>query len=51
MIKLTINDQTVEVEQGSTVLQAAKKLGITVPTLCDHPQLHPYGACRYALLR
>jgi formate dehydrogenase major subunit len=50
MIKLTINDQTVEVEQGSTVLQAAKKLGIKVPTLCDHPQLHPYGACRLCLV-
>ena len=34
MIKLTINNQIVEVEDGSTILQAAKKLGFFIPTFC-----------------
>ena len=34
MIKLTINRRVVEVKEGSTILQAAKKLGIFIPTFC-----------------
>lgn len=34
MIKLTINKRVVEVKEGSTILQAAKKLGIFIPTFC-----------------
>lgn len=34
MIKLKINNREVEVEEGSTILQAAKKLGIFIPTFC-----------------
>jgi heterodisulfide reductase subunit A-like polyferredoxin len=50
MISLTIDGKTVEVEEGSTVLQAAQKLGIEVPTLCYHKALVPYGACRLCLV-
>ncbi|MEJ2701634.1 MAG: 2Fe-2S iron-sulfur cluster-binding protein [Sedimentisphaerales bacterium] len=50
MISLTINDKKVEVEDGSTVLQAAEKLGIHIPTLCHHKSLAPYGACRLCLV-
>ena len=39
MINLTINNQKVEVEEGSTILEAAKKLDIRIPTLC-HLDLH-----------
>jgi len=39
MINLTINDQKVAVEQGSTILEAARKLNIKIPTLC-HLDLH-----------
>lgn len=39
MIKLTINNQKVSVEEGSTILEAAKKLNIKIPTLC-HLDLH-----------
>ena len=38
MIKLTINRRVVEVEEGSTILQAAKKLGIFIPTFCTEPE-------------
>ncbi len=50
MITLTIDNQKVEVEAGSTVLEAAEKLGITIPTLCHHKSLKPYGACRVCLV-
>ncbi|MGB4596182.1 MAG: molybdopterin-dependent oxidoreductase [Anaerolineaceae bacterium] len=50
MIKVNINDQIVEVEIGATVLDAVKKAGVNIPTLCDHPKLHPYGACRLCLV-
>ena len=50
MITLTIDGKKVEVEEGSTVLQAAEKLGIHIPTLCYHKSLEPYGACRLCLV-
>ena len=50
MITLTIDDKKVEVEEGTTVLQAADKLGIHIPTLCYHKSLAPYGACRLCLV-
>ncbi len=45
-----MNDQTFEVIEGTTVLRAAEKAGITIPTLCDHPDLTPYGGCRLCLV-
>ena len=50
MVSLTIDGKTVEVEEGTTVLQAAEKLGIRIPTLCHHASLHPYSACRVCLV-
>ncbi len=50
MIRLTINNQTVEVEEGATVLQAATKLGIVISTLCYHKDLSPYGGCRLCVV-
>jgi heterodisulfide reductase subunit A len=50
MITLTIDDKKIEVEEGTTVLKAAEKLGIKIPTLCHHRSLKPYGACRVCLV-
>jgi heterodisulfide reductase subunit A2 len=50
MVELTINDQHVEVEEGTKLLRAIEKLGIKVPTLCDHKALSPYGACRLCIV-
>jgi heterodisulfide reductase subunit A-like polyferredoxin len=50
MVTLTIDDRTVEVKEGTTVLQAAELLGIEIPTLCHHKSLVPYGACRLCLV-
>lgn len=49
-VTLFINDREVEVEQGQTVLTAAKKMGIWIPTLCYHEALEPQGACRLCLV-
>jgi len=46
MEKLEINGQAIKVEPGATVLEAAQKLGIKIPTLCHHEGISPYGACR-----
>jgi len=50
VISLTIDGQRVEVEEGSTVLEAAQKAGIKIPTLCHHKALRPYGSCRVCLV-
>jgi formate dehydrogenase major subunit/formate dehydrogenase alpha subunit len=50
MTKLTINGKPVEVPEDTTVLHAAETLGIEIPTLCDHVDLHPFGGCRLCLV-
>lgn len=50
MIPITIDGQTLEVAPGVTVLNAAKSAGIDIPTLCNHPALKPYGACRLCVV-
>ena len=50
MIKLTINGKTIEVAEGTTVLDAAKMLNIEIPTLCHHPKLTPFGGCRLCIV-
>ena len=50
MIKLTIDGKTIEVQEGTTVLEAAEAAGVYVPTLCHHPQLTPYGGCRLCMV-
>jgi len=49
-ITLTIDDQPVSLESGSTVLEACQELGIKIPTLCYHKALGGYGACRLCLV-
>jgi bidirectional [NiFe] hydrogenase diaphorase subunit len=46
MVELIIDGQKVEVEEGNTILRAADKLKIAIPTLCYHENLTPFGACR-----
>lgn len=50
-VQLTINQIMVRVRQDATVLDAARKAEIYVPTLCDDPDLEPYGACRLCLVK
>ena len=46
MITLTMNGLPVMVEEGMTLLEAARFLGFPIPTLCHREGLTPYGACR-----
>ena len=46
MVKLTIDGKAVEVQEGSTILEAANEAGIDIPTLCYHESLSPAGSCR-----
>ena len=50
MITLAINGLPVQVEEGTTLLEAARFLGFPIPTLCHHDGLSPYGACRLCVV-
>jgi heterodisulfide reductase subunit A len=46
MITLTIDGQQIQAEEGQTILEVCRKNSVDIPTLCSHPVLEPYGACR-----
>lgn len=50
MIELTIDGINARAPEGTTVLEAAREMGIVIPTLCYHEGLSPYGACRVCIV-
>jgi iron-only hydrogenase group A len=50
MIHLTVNGRSVEVDEGATLLDAARQAGVHVPTLCHHPRLPARAVCRLCLV-
>src|SRR5947207_8549297 len=50
MVKLTIDEQEVEVPEGATILEACGKLGIDTPTLCYGETLRPANVCRVCVV-
>ena len=50
MPKVLINNKEIEVAPGTTILTAAKSLGIEIPTLCFLEGRPPLGACRVCLV-
>lgn len=50
-ITITLNGQPVEVESGTTILEAAREAGVEIPTLCHHPALSDFGACRLCVVK
>jgi len=50
MPKLTIDGKEIEVPQGTTIIQAADKLGIQIPRYCYHPALPVAGNCRICMV-
>jgi predicted molibdopterin-dependent oxidoreductase YjgC len=50
LITLTIDEQPVEVPEGSTILDACRKIGIDTPTLCYGETLMPANACRICVV-
>ena len=50
MVHLTINGKPVEVEEGTTILQAARKINIDIPTLCFLKDINEIGDCRICVV-
>lgn len=50
MINIKIDDREVSVPEGTTVMEAAEKIGIQVPRLCYHPDLSLQGSCRVCIV-
>ena len=48
--KIRIDDKEVEGHQDMTILQAAEKAGISIPTLCYHKDFIPTGSCRICVV-
>jgi len=49
-IRLQIDGQEVKATEGMTVLEAAQSAGISIPTLCHHEKLEPFGGCRICIV-
>ena len=50
MVNLKINNIPVEVEEGATILEAARKAGVRIPTLCYLKDINAIGACRICVV-
>ncbi len=50
MVTLTINGQSVQIEASATILDAAKSVGVEIPTLCYWKGLNQIGACRVCVV-
>lgn len=51
MVTLTINGKEVKVKDGTTILAAAKSMGIKIPTLCHSPDLKPWASCGLCVIK
>jgi len=49
-ILIQIDGKEVRAEEGMTLLQAAQSAGISIPTLCHHEKLEPFGGCRLCIV-
>jgi NADH dehydrogenase/NADH:ubiquinone oxidoreductase subunit G len=49
-IHLQIDGKEVSAKEGMTVLEAARGAGISIPTLCHHEKLEPFGGCRICIV-
>ena len=50
MVNLKINNIPVQVKEGTTILDAAKSVGINIPTLCYLKDINEIGACRVCVV-
>ncbi len=50
-ILVKIDGKEVQASEGMTVLEAAQSAGISIPTLCHHEKLEPFGACRLCIVK
>ncbi len=49
-VKITINGKEYDVPKGSTILEAARSVGIVIPTLCYMKKINAIGACRVCVV-
>jgi NADH dehydrogenase/NADH:ubiquinone oxidoreductase subunit G len=49
-VTLQIDGKQVQAEEGMTLLEAARGAGISIPTLCHHEKLEPFGGCRICIV-
>jgi bidirectional [NiFe] hydrogenase diaphorase subunit len=49
-IPLKIDGVEIAAREGMTVLEAARSAGISIPTLCHHEKLRPFGCCRLCIV-
>lgn len=49
-VRLQIDGEDVAASEGMTILEAARKAGIAIPTLCHHEKLEPFGGCRICIV-
>lgn len=50
-ILVQIDGKEVKASEGMTVLEAAQSAGISIPTLCHHEKLEPFGGCRLCMVK
>ena len=50
LVTLEIDGQSITVPKGTSIMRAAKELGITIPKLCATDNLEPFGSCRLCLV-
>ena len=50
MVNITIDNKSVQVPEGTTILNAALQVGIRIPTLCYFKELNDIGACRVCVV-
>lgn len=50
IINLKIDNIEISVPEGTTIMEAAKKIGVKIPSLCHHPYLSLKGACRICIV-
>lgn len=49
-MKIIVNEKEYEVEADQTILEACKKIGISIPHFCNYDNLPPLGACRICVV-
>ena len=50
MVTLTIDGREVQAEEGKSILEVARDNNISIPSLCYHEGVDPYGACRLCMV-
>lgn len=49
-VHVTIDGRSIDAPEGQSILETARQHGIDIPSLCHHPGLEPFGACRLCVV-